>query len=164
MFIAPVGGRWPHRRRYYSTEGAMFPSIFLSAANDNYSIARSITSHILSGFCKEDDFSNIPTHVRSTLKNASSSTSSDYRYAIFGHDLMCSIAVNRYKMRQHRKGMNSSNTVAGGLDLRCKDYSNFPHSIDSRQVVKNYARLKSIFNGIFSSHLPVTWENFFVNG
>ena len=49
---------------------------------------------------------------------------------------MCSIAENHWDMRQHRKGVTSSNTSAGGLDLRCKDDSNFLHSIDSRQMVK----------------------------
>ena len=33
--------------------------------------------------------------------------------------------------------MTSSNTTAGGLDLRCKDDSIFLHSIDSCQMVKN---------------------------
>ena len=50
---------------------------------------------------------------------------------------MCSIAENNLNMRQHRKFMTSSNTVAGGLDLRCKDDSNFLHSIGSRNMVKN---------------------------
>ena len=49
---------------------------------------------------------------------------------------MCSIAENNYDMRQHRKGITSSKTAAGGLDLHCKYDSNFLHSIDSRHVVK----------------------------
>ena len=89
--------------------------------NENYSIMGSIPSPLLSESCKEDGFSNIPTHVRSKLKNASSSTSLDYRYAIFGHDLMCSIAENHFNVHQHRKGVTSSNTESGGLNLRCKD-------------------------------------------
>ena len=45
----------------------------------------------------------------------------------------------------------------------------FINSIDSHQMVKIYAHLKSIFNETFSSNLPVTWENIliqnhFVNG
>ena len=32
--------------------------------------------------------------------------------------------------------MTSSNTAAGGLDLRCKDDSNFPHYIDICQMVE----------------------------
>ena len=107
----------------------MFPSIVSATANDNYYIAGSITSLLLSGSCKEDVFYDIPTHVRSRLTNASSSTSSDYCYAIFGHDLMCSIDANHCDIRQHRKWMTSSNTAAGGLDLCCKDDSIFLHSI-----------------------------------
>ena len=114
------------------TEGAIFPSMFWSTANDNYYISGSIPSPLLSGSCKEDGFYYIPTHVCSRLTNFSSSTSSDYCYAVFGHDLICSIAANNCNMRQHRKGITSSNTVASGLDLNCKDDSNFLHSIDSR--------------------------------
>ena len=39
-------------------EGAVFPSIFWSAANDNYSILGSIPSPLLSRFCKEDSFAD----------------------------------------------------------------------------------------------------------
>ena len=88
---------------------------------------------------------DIPTHARSRLRNDSSSTSSDYRYAILGHDLMCSIAANHCNMRQHRKGMTSSNTASGGLGLRCKDNSNFIHSIDSRQMFKNVCASQEYF-------------------
>ena len=99
----------------------LFPSIFWSTANDNYYIAGSIPSLLLSGSCKEYGFADITTRFFWRLTNNSSSTSSDYRYVIFGHDLMCSISANYCDMRQHRKGMTSSNTAAGGLDLRCKD-------------------------------------------
>ena len=75
-------------------EGAMFPSIFWLTDNYNYSIAGSIPLPFLIGSCKEDGFSDITTHVHSRLTNASSSKISDYRYAFFGHDLMCSIAEN----------------------------------------------------------------------
>ena len=115
----------------------MFPSIYWSNANDNYSIAGSIPSPLLSGSCKEDNFSDITTHVCSRITNDSSSTSSDYCYAIFGYGLMCSITSNHCDMRQHRKMMTSSNTAAGVFDLRCKDDLNFLHSIDSRHKVKN---------------------------
>ena len=37
-------------------------------------------------------------------------------------------------MRKHRKEVTSSNTEAGGLDLRCKDDSNFLCSVDSHQM------------------------------
>ena len=60
------------------SEGAMFPSIFWSTANNNYYIAGSIPSPLLSGSCKECGFDDIPTNVYSRLKNASSSTSPDY--------------------------------------------------------------------------------------
>ena len=100
---------------------AMFPSIFWSTKNEKYSIAGSIPSLLLSVSCKEDGFSNIPTHVSSRLKNASSSTSSDYCYAIFLYDLIFSIAVNNCYMRQHRKGVTSSKTAAGGFYLLYKD-------------------------------------------
>ena len=40
-------------------------------------------------------------------------------------------------MRQHRKGVTSSSTESSGLDLRCKGDSNFLHSINSHQMVKN---------------------------
>ena len=73
-------------------ESAMFPSIFWSTANDHYSIAGSIPSPLLSGSCKNDGYADISTHIRSRLTNPSSSMSDDYRYTIFGHDLMCSIA------------------------------------------------------------------------
>ena len=111
----------------------------------------------------------IPTQCFSRLTNASSSTSSDHCYAILGHDLMCSFYANYCNMRQHRKGMTSTNTSDGGLYLHCRDDSNFINSIDSHQMVKIYAHLKSIFNETFSSNLPVTWENIliqnhFVNG
>ena len=53
---------------------------------------------LLSRSCKEDYFANIPTHICSRLKNASPYTSSDYRYVIFGHDLMCSIAADHINM------------------------------------------------------------------
>ena len=115
----------------------MFPSKFCLTENNNYYISGSIPSPLLSGSCKEYGFSNIPTHVCSRITNDSSSTSSDYCYAIFGHALIYSIAANNFDMIQHRKGMTSSNTAASGLDLICKDDSNFLHSIDSRQMVKN---------------------------
>ena len=41
--------------------------------------------------------------------------------------------------------MTSSNTAAGGLDLRCKNYSIFFHSIDSRQMVKNLCASQEYF-------------------
>ena len=110
-------------------------SIVWSTANDNYSITGSIPLLILLGYFKEDSFADITTHVLSILINASSSTSSDYRYTMFGHELMCSIATNHFDMRQHRKGTTSSNNAAGGLDLRCKDDSSFLHSIDIHQMV-----------------------------
>ena len=49
---------------------------------------------------------------------------------------MCSIAANYCDMRQDRKGMTSLKTAAGGLNLCCKDDSNFLRSIDIRQLVK----------------------------
>ena len=41
--------------------------------------------------------------------------------------------------------MTSSNTAAGGLNLRCKDDSKFLHSIDSHQVVKNVCTSQEYF-------------------
>ena len=114
----------------------MFPSIFWSTANDNYSIAGSIPSPLLSGLWKKYCFADIPTQVRPRLTNTYSSTSSDYRYAILGHDLMYSITANNFDMCQHRKGVTSSNTTASGLDLCCKDDSNFLYSVDIHQMVK----------------------------
>ena len=67
-------------------EGAMFNSMFWSNVNENYYITGSITPPLLSGSCKEERFSDITIHVSSRPTNASSSTSSDYRYAIFEHD------------------------------------------------------------------------------
>jgi hypothetical protein len=58
---------------------------------------------------------------------------------------MCSIAANYNDMRQMKKGMTSSNTAAGGLDLRGKDDSSFLHSIDSRQMVKNLCASQEYF-------------------
>ena len=48
-------------------------------------------------------------------------------------------------MHQHRKGMTSSNTSAGGLDLRCKDDYNFLRSIDNGQMVKNVCASQEYF-------------------
>ena len=97
------------------------------------------------GWCKEDDFFDILTHIHSRLTNASSSTSSDYCYGILGHDLMCSIVANHYDMRQHRKEITLSNTVADGLYLRCKDDSNFLCYIDSSQMVKSLCASQEYF-------------------
>ena len=110
-------------------EGDMFPSFVWSTVKGKFSIAGSIQLPLLSGLCKEDGFADIPTHVYSRLTNDYSSTSSYYRCAIFGHEYMCSSAANHCDMRQHNKWMTSSNTEAGGLDLRCKDDSKFPRSI-----------------------------------
>ena len=118
-------------------ESAMFPSIFWSTANNNYSIAGALPSSLLSGMCKEDGFADIPTHIRSRVTNPSSSTSSDYHYLIFGHDILCSIAANHNDMRLSGKGMTAADDSVGGLDLRGKEDSNFLHLIDSRHMVKN---------------------------
>ena len=75
-------------------EGAIFPLSFWATANDNCSVTGLIPSPLLSGFCEQDGFADITTRVCSRLTNTSSSTSLDHRYAIFGHDLMCSIAEN----------------------------------------------------------------------
>ena len=90
-------------------------------------------------------FSDIPTRVCSRITNASSSTSSEHRYVIFGHELICLISANHIGMRQHRKGATSSNTVSRGLDLRIKDDSEFFHSIDSRHMVKNLCTSQEYF-------------------
>ena len=109
---------------------------FCSTGYDNDSIVGSITSPLLSVSFKEYGFSDISTHICSRLKNDSSSTSSNYRYTIFGHYLMCSIDANRCNMLQHIKVMTSSNTAASGLDLRCRYDSNLFYSIDSCQMFK----------------------------
>ena len=44
-------------------EDAIFTSIVWSTANDSYSIVGSIPSPILSCSCKEEGFSDIPTHI-----------------------------------------------------------------------------------------------------
>ena len=49
-------------------------------------------------------------------------------------------------MLQHRKGTNPSNTAAGGLNLRYKEGSNFIHSVDSRQMVKNVCASQEYFH------------------
>ena len=41
--------------------------------------------------------------------------------------------------------MYSSNTSVGGLDLRCKDDSNFIYSVDSRQMVRNLCASQEYF-------------------
>ena len=41
--------------------------------------------------------------------------------------------------------MTSSNTAAGELDLRCKDDSNFLHSIDSHQMAKHLCASQEYF-------------------
>ena len=126
-------------------ESAMFTSIFWSTASDNYSIAGALPSPLISGSCKEDGFADMPTHIRSRVTNASSSTCSDYRYLIFGYDILCSIAANHNDMRSSGKGMTAANDSVGGLDLRGKDDSNFLHSIDSRQMVKNLCSSQEFF-------------------
>ena len=109
---------------------------FWSTVNENYYMAGSIPFARLSGSCKEDGFSVIPTQFHSRLVNASSSKSSYHCYKKFGHYLMWWTAANNCNMHQHRKGITSSTTSAGGLDLFFNDDSNFLHSIDSRQMVK----------------------------
>ena len=74
---------------------------------------------------------------------------------------MYSIAENYYNIRQYSEGINSSNTAAGGLDLCFKDDSDI-FSFTDIIWLENYAHLKSIFNGISFSHLPVTRENILV--
>ena len=78
--------------------------MFWLTSNDNYSSVGSITLPPLLRCCKEDGFADITTHVCSRLTNDSSSTSSDYCYAMFEHDLMCSIDANHRVIRQHRNG------------------------------------------------------------
>ena len=58
---------------------------------------------------------------------------------------MCSIAANHCDMRQQMKGMTSSNTAAGGLNLRRKGDSNLIHSIDSHQMVKKLCASQEYF-------------------
>ena len=58
---------------------------------------------------------------------------------------MCSIAANHCHLRQHRKMMTGSNTEAGGLYLRCKDDSNFLHSIDIHEMVKTLCAYQEYF-------------------
>ena len=48
-------------------------------------------------------------------------------------------------MHQHSKGITSSKTAAGGLDLLRKDDSNFLHSVDSRQMFKNLYSYQEYF-------------------
>ena len=126
-------------------ESAMFPSIFWSDAKDTYSIAGALPSHLLSGYCKEDGFSDLPKQIRSRITSPLSSTSSSPNYLIFCHDLLCSVAANHNDLRQHGKGMTSANDAVGGLDLRRKEDSNFLHSIDSRQMVKNLCASQEFF-------------------
>lgn len=118
-------------------EGAMFPSIFWSKAMDDYSIAGAIPSPLLSGLCTEDGFADLPSHIRSRITSPSAATSADPRYTIFAHDLLCSIAANHNDMRKFGSGMTTADDGLGGLDLRAKEDSNFLHSVDSRQMVKN---------------------------
>ena len=99
----------------------MFTSIFWLTANENYSIAGSIPSPLLSGSCKEGGYAGIPTRVCSRLTCASYSTRSDYCYALFVHDLVRSISTNNCNMRKYRKYMTLSNNAACVLDLRCND-------------------------------------------
>ena len=63
---------------------------------------------------------------------------------------MYSIAANHCDMRQHRKGIDSSNTEAGGLVLRWKFDSNFLNFIYSRHMVKIVCASQDYFQwGIF---------------
>ena len=63
---------------------------------------------------------------------------------------MCSISSNHCDMRQHMKGMTSSNTTASSFDLHFKDYSKFLHSVDSRHMVKNLCASQDYFQwGVF---------------
>jgi len=137
-------------------ESAMFPSIFWSTASDNYSIAGALPSPLISGSCKEDGFADMPIHIRSRVTNASSSISLDYCYLIFSYDILCSIAANHNDMRSSGKGMTATDDSVGGLDLRGKDNSNFLHSIDSRQMVKNLCSSQEFFQwDIFFNFLLV---------
>ena len=58
---------------------------------------------------------------------------------------MCSIAENHCNLRQHSKGMTSSNTAASGLDLHFKDDSNLFHSIDSNHMAENVCASQEYF-------------------
>lgn len=95
-------------------ESAMFPSIFWTMAEDKFSVPGAIPSPLLSGMCEEDGFASIPQHICSRVTNPSSSTSSDYRYLIFGHDLLCTLAANHNDMRRNRQGMTAANDSVGG--------------------------------------------------
>ena len=131
----------------------MFPSMFWSTTNDKYYIAGKFHHLFYQVRVKKMVYSDIPTHVFSRLTNASSSTSSDYCYAIFGYESMCSIAKNHCDMRQHRKAMTSSNTAASGLYLRCKDDSNFLHYIDRRQMIKKLCAYQEYFQMGYLPHI-----------
>ena len=118
-------------------ESTMYPSSFWCDAKDRYSIAGALPSVLLSGHCKEDGFSDLPKHVRCRITSPLSPTSTDPRYLIFCHDLLCSVAANHHDLRRHGKGMTASDDAIGSLDLRSRDDSEFLYSIDSRQIVKN---------------------------
>ena len=119
-------------------EAMLFTSIFWSNSQDNLSILGAIPSVLLSGLCKDEGFCDVATQLRSRLNSASCTTCSDYRYLIFCHDLLCSLAANHNDMRLFGKGgMTAADDSVGGLDLRGKEDSDFLHSIDSRQMVKN---------------------------
>ena len=126
-------------------ESAMFPSIFWSGAKDDFSIAGAIPSPLLSGSIKEFGFAEIAQHIRSRLTCPSTSTSSDPNYVIFCHDSCCSIASNHCDTRKFGNGMTAADDSVGGLDLRSKEDSNFLHSIDSRQMVKNLCSSQEYF-------------------
>eukprot|EP00957_Ditylum_brightwellii_P116294 8870684-Ditylum_brightwellii.AAC.1 len=78
-------------------------------AEDNYSIAGAILSPLLSGMCQEDGFAPIPQHIQSQPTNPLLSTSTDYCYLIFRHDLLCTLDANHNNMRQNRQGMTDAN-------------------------------------------------------
>ena len=126
-------------------ESAMFPSIFWSGGKDNFSIVGAIPSPLLSGSLKSSGFAEIAQHIRSRLTCPSASTSSDPNYVIFCHDLCCSIASNYCDTRKFGNGMTAVDDSVGGLDLRGKEDSNFLHSIDSRQMVKNLCSSQEYF-------------------
>ena len=137
----------------------MFPSIFWSTANNNYSIAGSIPSPLLLGSCKEDEFSNIQlTFVQDSQMILLPQVQTivtlflDKTWCV-QFLLIITICSDTGKGWLHK-------TLQPVVCIYAASMIQIFFIILIAAIWLNiYAHLKSILNGVYLSHLLVTWEN-----
>ncbi len=97
-------------------EGMLFPSIFFTAAKDEYSIVGAIPSPILGqqGKISENGYANLKDHARTRFTMYSSLSGTDWRYKTFMFDALANAPLNNQDSRivMHR-GYESSTTATG---------------------------------------------------